>query len=97
MSLRIVNFLAFMTSIAVGLAFLTGALSAANAFFFGLAIITVYVGYQLSLRDGMPLKETLTGLVTRPSTHPRRASYFAYVGTLSISGLVLVQSLAGMI
>ncbi|TNE57680.1 MAG: hypothetical protein EP340_07800 [Alphaproteobacteria bacterium] len=96
MPLRIVNFLAFFASIATGLAFVSGAMSQANAFFFGLAIMTVYVGYQLTLRDGMPLKETLRDLVARPSSHPRRASYLAYVGTLSISGLVLVQSLAGM-
>lgn len=93
MSLRVVNLSAIATSLFVAIAYFSGAMTAANAFFGALAIVTVYTGYQLSLRDGMPLLETLQSLVTRPSAHPRRAAYFAYVGSLSLGGYVVLQTL----
>jgi hypothetical protein len=93
MPLRVVNLTAIVTSLFVAITFFAGGLSAANAFFCALSIVTVYTGYQLTLRDGMPLIDTMKNIVTRPSEHPRRAAYLAYVGCLAVGGLVVLQSL----
>ena len=94
-TLRAINFLAVLSSLTLVVAALAGGVSSANAFFFAVAIVTLYLGYQLSLRDGEPLKDTLLGLIARPSLHPRRAAYVAYVSTLAISGFVVLESLSG--
>jgi hypothetical protein len=93
MPLRIVNLAAIAASLFVALTFFAGVLSSANAFFCALSIVTVYTGYQLTLRDGMPLIGTLKNIVTRPSEHPRRGAYLAYVGSLAVGGAVVLQSL----
>jgi hypothetical protein len=92
MSLRVINIVAIIASTLVVLGFVTGAVSVANSFFFALSIVTLYTGYQLSLRDGMPIGSVLASILTRSSAYPRRAAYLSYVGCMIVGGFVLAQA-----
>jgi hypothetical protein len=90
---RILNIATVITSVFVLGLFQTGAMSAANAFFFVSAIAIVYTGRQLAQRDGEPLGKALVAIVAQPSSYPRKTAYYAYIGSMGIGALVMTQAL----
>jgi len=92
MSLKAVNISAIAASILVVLGFVTGLVSVSNSFFFALSLVTIYTGYQLALRDGLPVVAVMRSIFTRPSAYPRRAAYLSYVGCMVVGSIVLAQA-----
>lgn len=92
MSLRTVNIFAILASVIVALTFEFGALAAHNAFFAALAIVALYTGYQLVLREGAPLLATLKAVLTNPDAYPRKAAYYAYISCVAVGLLVASQA-----
>ncbi len=90
---RILNILTVVASVLVLLMFQIGVMSAANAFFFVTAIAIIYTGRQLAQRDGEPLGEAVVSIIAKPSSYPRRAAYYAYMGSMGIGALVMTQAL----
>lgn len=94
MSSYAINISAVLTSIAVMLAYESGAMAVHNAFFAAVAILVLYTGYQLVQREGMRLGEAVRSVVGNPESYPRRTAYWAYVIT-AVAGIVVVgQTLA---
>lgn len=90
---RILNILTVATSVFVLVMFQIGIMSAANAFFLVTAIAISYTGRQLAQRDGEPLGSAIHSIVAKPSSYPRRAAYYAYIGSMGIGALVMTQAL----
>lgn len=90
---RLLNILTVVASVFVLMLFQVGVMSAANAFFFVAAIAIIYTGRQLAQRDGEPLGSALISIIAKPSSYPRRAAYYAYIGSMGIGAFVMTQAL----
>lgn len=93
MSTRSVNILAVSASLLVALTYFAGAMSDANAFFFALFIVSVYLGYYLTQHEGRPTFEVIRSLFSSPSAFPRRRAYYSFVGCMAIGIVVLAEAL----
>lgn len=91
-SQRLLNILAIATSVVVFGLFQMALISEANAFFIVAAVAIIYTGRQLAQRDGEPLGEAVLSMIAKPSSYPRRAAYFAYIGSVGIGALVMTQA-----
>ncbi len=94
MSLRSVNIsaIAILLSVLIGYEF--GLIASYNAFFVASALSVVYVGYQLSYRDGWPLFAAVRAIFTSPSAYPRKAAYYAFIGCLGVGFVLTTQTVA---
>lgn len=88
----LVNIAAVLTSLLTFLAYETGALLPQNAFFLAAAIVVLYTGYQLAVREGSHLLKAAKDIVWDPSSYPRRTAYAAYIGSLALGFLIIAQS-----
>ena len=85
--------LAAITAVTV-LAYELGALAPADAFLGAAAPLICYTGYQFVKREGMPLGEALADIFARPPTQSRRrAFHFAYLGSVALGLMVIIQAL----
>ena len=88
----VVNTLAVIVSVVLFIAYEFGAVGASDAFFLAAGLIASYTGFQLIQREGKPVIATLKDIVSRPGAHPRFSAYVAYVTVLSLSSVIVAQT-----
>lgn len=76
---------------AVTALFQLGLIAPGDAFFLVVAIVLVFTGQQLIVREEMGLSAAAHSLVTRPESYRSRFGFLAYVACLALGTLVTVQ------
>lgn len=90
----LVNISAVLSMTLAFLAYETGTLLPQNAFFIAAAIVVLYTGYQLAVREGSHLLKAARDIVWEPSSYPRRTAYAAYIGSLALGFVIIAQSVS---
>ncbi len=88
----IINISAVVYAVVVFVAFEAGAVAPGDAFFAASILVTAYTGYQLLMREGMPLLVALKEIATRPDSYPRVTAYAAYIGSSLLGLMVAAQA-----
>lgn len=88
------NVMAVLAASVLVLMYETGAMSAANAFFFAVLMLAGVTGYQLMLRESLPFKDAVASLIAQPRSYGTRLGMVAYGATLALGTVVLLQTIA---
>lgn len=89
----IVNSLAFGFAASLFVTYEMGGLSAADAAFGAILLMTSYTGYQLAVREGNTFYGAFKAMLTEPTSYPRRSAYLSYVVSVSLGLMVFAQAL----
>jgi hypothetical protein len=88
---RIVNGLIVAAMVSVLVLFELGLIARGDAFFIATAIVVVFTGQQLIVREHMGLSEAAASIFTRPKSYRSRSSLMAYFACLGLAALVTTQ------
>ncbi|MBI1210847.1 MAG: hypothetical protein GC190_05250 [Alphaproteobacteria bacterium] len=85
------NLFLVTAAICVAAAFQVGALAPGDAFFAAIAIVLVFTGQQIMVREHMGLYGAARSLLTRPDSYRSRVGYLSYFACLAVGVLVTLQ------
>ena len=88
------NVMAVLAAATLVLGYETGTLSAANAFFFAVVVLTGVTGYQLMLREELPFRDAVMSLIAKPRSYGTRLGMLAYGATIALGTVVLLQTVS---
>ncbi|MEQ1866582.1 MAG: hypothetical protein ABL996_18245 [Micropepsaceae bacterium] len=91
---RIVNGLIVAAMVSVLALFELGLIARGDAFFIATAIVVVFTGQQLIVREHMGFSEAAASIFTRPQSFRSRSTLTAYFACLALAVLVTAQVFA---